>query len=190
MAYTPGNDANKIIVAPGGKVWVAPVGTAAPADATTAPVAAWIDLGYVSEDGATLRNSQTTEGIGAWQSPYPVRVVLTERAAQLAFALRQWSKDTIPLAFGGGAVTGTPPNFQYDPPAGTDAVDYRAMLVDWVDGTRAYRVVAFKVTLADQVETQLVRTAAADLPLTFDLMADAVTKPFRILTNDANAFGP
>lgn len=50
----------------GGCIYMAPVGTALPTDATTALNSAFVELGYVSEDGITNSNSMTTEDIKAW----------------------------------------------------------------------------------------------------------------------------
>ena len=44
----PGVSANK-----SGYIWVAPMGTAVPTDATTGLAAAFVGLGYLSEDGLT-----------------------------------------------------------------------------------------------------------------------------------------
>lgn len=50
----------------GGAVFVAPIGTALPADATTALDNAFSSLGYISEDGVTNNLERTSENIKAW----------------------------------------------------------------------------------------------------------------------------
>lgn len=50
----------------GGAVFRAPVGTALPSDATTNLNAAFVNLGYVSEDGLTNSNSMENDNIKAW----------------------------------------------------------------------------------------------------------------------------
>lgn len=49
-----------------GAVHRAPKGTTLPTDATTALASAFVDMGYVSEDGVTNSNSPSTEKIKDW----------------------------------------------------------------------------------------------------------------------------
>lgn len=50
----------------GGAVHFAPLGTTLPTDATTALDSAFVDLGYVSEDGLTNNNSPESDTVKAW----------------------------------------------------------------------------------------------------------------------------
>jgi hypothetical protein len=180
-----GNSAAEVVIAPGGIIRVAPLATAAPVDESAAPAAAWIDIGYVSEDGATFRFGITKDNIGAWQSMFPVRRTKTGAESSLAFAMRQWNKNNLPLAFGGGAVSVVSAgHFKYVPPAAGAAIDQRTVMVDWTDGSKVYRLVIVKATVSDVVETQLVRNAASDLPLTLEVDGLDTGDPFYLLTND------
>ena len=49
-----------------GAISIAPVGTTLPTDATTALDNAFVNLGYVSEDGLTNANSRENDDIKAW----------------------------------------------------------------------------------------------------------------------------
>ena len=50
----------------GGAVYRAPLGTTLPTDATTALNSAFVNLGYVSEDGMTNSNTASTDSVKAW----------------------------------------------------------------------------------------------------------------------------
>jgi hypothetical protein len=101
----PGTNASEIVVGASGKVLVAPLGTTAPADPFAAWPSGWIDLGFVSDAGVKMSDSKTMTEIKAWQSFYTVRRIVTARDFKLSFALVQFNKTVIPLAFGGGTVT-------------------------------------------------------------------------------------
>ena len=50
----------------GGSIYVAPIGTALPTDASTSLSGSYVNLGYISEDGVTLTTSEETDTIKAW----------------------------------------------------------------------------------------------------------------------------
>ncbi len=70
-------DATKVGVAVTGSVYKAPTGTAAPTSQSTALNAAFVDLGYIGEDGVTesLPVSGDATPIKAWQNGATVRTV-------------------------------------------------------------------------------------------------------------------
>lgn len=182
----PGQVAGETIVAGNGKIMVAPVGTTSPLDADDAWPAGWVDLGYANEDGVTVTPGLETEDIPAWQTPYPIRTVVTTRRLTVAFVLRQWNKDTVRLALGGGTITAlTAPQtgHKYSPPA-PEFLDERELGIEWVDGTKQYRWIVPKVILREDVEIQLQRGDAANLPLNFGLLAPASGDPWYLLSND------
>lgn len=176
------NDSGDIVVAGNGQVHVAVVGSTAPTDADSALSAAWTHLGLISEDGATFTDSKDIENIGAWQSFYPVRRIVTGRDAMVSFVLRQWNEQTVPFALGGGTITGTT-DFTYTPPEPED-IDERAMCVTWQDGDRDFRLYIPKGMVTENVETNLTRTSAADLPITFGATPESGNDPYLLFTND------
>lgn len=179
-----GKDVDEIVVGANGTVWNAPVGTAAPADETTAPSGTWVDLGFTSEEGVDLTDSKTLQPIPVWQLFYPARRIVTDRDLVLGFALRQWNKATVGLAFGGGTFsTPSAGHHKYVPPA-PESIAEKALMVDWIDGTKKYRLVMPRGMVTENISSKIARTGPADLPIGFGIIGDDGVDPWYLLTND------
>lgn len=185
------NDSSELTVASSGQVYVAPVGTALPTTPNGALNAAFVGLGYLTEDGVTLSVSPDIQEFMAWQSRQAVRRELTAQEIQLAFQLEQWNEETVPLAFGGGAVTSVSGGYRYDFPLESDALDERALVIDADDGDRRTRFVFPRGNVTESVETQFVRSALAVLPITFKALqpADGSVACYGLF-DDTVAFAP
>jgi hypothetical protein len=183
-------DASELVVASNGSVHVAPVGTTLPDDPTEALAGAFAELGFVTEDGVTLTVTPEITDYRAWQARSPVRRELTAQELMIGFALEQWNGETIPLAFGGGAITEPSPGvFRYDFPTDTDSLDERSLVVDWQDGDRNYRAVFERGNVTEAVETNLVRSALAVLPIGFKALEPAAGGAVAYVLSDDPAFG-
>ncbi len=99
-------DATQILVGANGDAYAGPTTTPAPTNSTTSLDAGFLNLGLLTEEGATLTVGRTLQDILAWQSFSPVRKIVTERLTEVSFTLLQVNKDNIEFAFGGGDVTG------------------------------------------------------------------------------------
>ena len=62
----------------GGHVYRAPLGTQLPTDALSELTSAFIDMGYISEDGVTNSNNADTETVNAWGGT-PVLVIQSSK---------------------------------------------------------------------------------------------------------------
>lgn len=164
----PGLEAQNVVVAGTGTVWVAPEDTPMPTDLATL-ADPWVDMGYVSEDGTTFTVSREQEDIGAWQSLEPVRVLVTSEPKVIAFELMEFDTDSLLLAFRGGTVAGTTVKTYTPPDPG--ASDVRAMVVDGKDGATTFRFCFPRVALQGDVEWVLTRSDAIRLPLEFQVLA-------------------
>lgn len=183
----PGQSASEIRTAPNGNIYVAPIATTAPTNATGSLAAGWIDLGYASEDGVTFTDGKELRDQRAWQAFYPVGKKITQRNASLAFDLMQWNKDTIKLAFGGGTWTALGGGqYRYAPPA-PETVDYRAMVVDWIEGAVRYRIYIARCLVEGEVETKLARTDDALLPIKVGVVGVSGSDPWTLFTDDVAA---
>lgn len=165
----PGMNTAEVMVGNGQTIAAAPPGTAAPASLATALASPWVDLGYADEDGVTLSDSPSETNINAWQTIDPILVLTTEIARTFAFNLMQWNAATLAFVFGGGLVT----------PAGTDPAfepglrAKYALLMRWTNASGVlcgFYVPRGQVT--GDVSSQLVRTAAGTLALTFTSTPD------------------
>lgn len=164
-------DAQSVIVAGTGAVYVAPEGTALPVD-LAALAAPFVDIGYVSEDGAQFTFDRTQEEVNAWQSSTPVRVLVTNEPISIAFELLQFDQETIALAFRGGdfSTPVAPAPVIYTPPA-PGSSDVRTLVVDAIDGDYTFRFAFPRTSLGEAVDFALVRSDAVRLPLTFNVLA-------------------
>lgn len=188
MPVANANSAAEVVVGANGQVYAAPVGTTAPADMSASFSASWLNLGYVSEDGITFDPTMDLNSIMVYQSAFPIRRDVTTRSATLSFTLMQWSKTTIPFAWGGGAVatsgTGATEIHTYTPDALGTAPDYRAVAIAWSDGTKDYRLFIPKGIITDLGEFNLTREDAAGLPVTFEALGQSGVNPFYFYTDD------
>lgn len=184
-------NADELVVASKGNIQVAPFGTELPdgtsaEDVTSDLDAAFVDLGYASEDGATLSVSPDIVDHMAWQARQAVRRDLNAQECQISTALEQWNGSTVPLAFGGGEITEpTTGVFRFDLPDEDDVLDERSLILDWADGDKHYRMVLPRGNVTEAVESNLVRNNLALLPITFKaLAADDGGSPAYILSDD------
>ena len=179
-------DADALVVAGDASVHVAPVGTAGPADIATALNVAFLDLGYTSEDGIETTPGMDITDIRTHQALYPVRRVVTGRSLEFGFTLMEWNQKSIKLAFGGGsfATTAGPPAFYTYTPPDPEDVDYRALVLEWADGAKNYRLHVPKVLVTDTSAITLARTDASGIPLTFSVIATDGADPYSFITDD------
>ncbi len=178
-------NADNVLVGSGGTIYIAPTGTTMPTNIDGALNAAFEEVGYISEDGITISAGVETAEVGAFQSFYPVRRLVTGRTLDLSFALREWREATLLLAFGGGEVAEAAGVYTYTPPAAGDALFERAMVVEWRDGDKDYRLVVPRGVVTESVETNITRSSAADLPVTFSVLSDDETQAaWSLISND------
>jgi hypothetical protein len=184
------NDPAETIVAGTGQVYVAPTGTAEPANVDSALNAAFQGLGYHTEEGVSVNKTLEIVEFKAWQSRYAIRRERDTEEFQLTFVLEQWNEVTTPLAFGGGEIVPLGGDqFKFVPPGDDDSLDERALVCDVQDGDRKIRFVVPRGTVTEGVESSFQRTEMANLPITFKaLEPEDAGDAWYFLTNDAAAY--
>jgi hypothetical protein len=144
-------------------LYLAPVGTAPPADTKTAWATPWEILGYISDDGPTVGQSTDTNEIVPWQSMVPLRTVVTKRAVTLQFILWQLNEQTLALYFDADVpVPGVGGDISMDVlSAGTQHL--YAVGIDSMDGPQALRIIFPRAGLTDAGDMQIKRGEAVPL---------------------------
>lgn len=111
-----------------GAVFVAPLGTALPTDASSTLAAAYVELGYVSEDGITNENTPENEDIKAWGGTV-VYSSQTEKTDTFTFSLLETLKaDVLKVVYGDSNVTEEGNNITIN--ATTDELPERVYVID------------------------------------------------------------
>ncbi|WP_433434502.1 hypothetical protein [Nonomuraea sp. CA-141351] len=172
MAKTNAND---IRFAPHGRILMASANTPMPAlptpqtafDETTA-VTGFTDLGYVSEEGAEIVPSLSTNDIPVWQSAAPATTVITGAGLTVAFRLMQFDPDSTALFFGGTWVkgTGTPVTSTLTLPSTPELIT-KALIIMWGDATRVAALYIPRAQVSEREGFTLTRVDPNALSMTF-----------------------
>ena len=184
--------ASQVRVPGTGELFVADVGTEAPADTTTALDPAWTGLGYTNEDGVTLSRSLEREPVNAWQSLTPLRYIYNAATLGISAAMLQSNAEVAGLWWGGGDFAETALDsgvFKADMPVIPEGTE-KAVLLEFKDDDITARIWVAKMDLAETGDVTLNRQGATAFQLTFNALApDSGTVMATWLTDDP-AFGP
>lgn len=190
-------NANNIVVAQMARVWLAPVGTAAPAGPAVVMPTGWRDVGLFTPDSLSWSTDPSFEEVRSHQSNYPTRRFQTEDAASASVDLQEWNAENFKAVYGGGtvtqvaAVTGPPAiplHYKFSPPAigGRSAV---SACIEIIDGTKHYRRIIVKCEQSEGVEQSFEKTSESTLPLRLTVLGSDLGDPWYDLTDDPS-FAP
>jgi hypothetical protein len=167
----PTLDPNEILLGinNGPGLYRAPVGTAAPADLTSAWATPWEAIGYVSDDGVTVSSSTTSDTLTPWQSTSPVRTMITGKELTAHFVMWQTNAENMAMYF------------DQPPPAETDGLtsfDIRsdsggqlyAIGIDIQDNGVITRIVFPRAQLSDTGDVQFHRGDAVGWDVTLSAL--------------------
>ena len=115
-----------------GAVYRAPLGTTLPTDATTALSGAFVDMGYISDDGVVNSNNPSTTKVKAWGGQI-VLIVTTEKpdTFKLKF-IESLNSNVLETVYGVNNVTVDAVNGTYAVKANTAALEDYVYVIDEV----------------------------------------------------------
>lgn len=178
------NDADNVRVALTGSIYMAPKGSTAPTDLDTAWDAAWLDLGFMSDDGVAMEYSTDVEDINAWQSLSPVRRVLTSVDMTLGFTAIELKSRTVTAYFPGATITNVSGAIQrLDIPAAPGPQEFSFGL-EWIDGAIKNRLVVARGEITGRESITLGRSSAVALGMTVSAYASSAPEIATWLSND------
>jgi hypothetical protein len=154
-----------VVVGQTGSVYVAPIGTPAPTDATSALNPAFIELGFTSDDGILIHEEKDLETKSSWSSFYPVDYFFLNRRTLFQFILREFTRRNLEFALEGTASGTAPGPFSYVPTI-TDILT-RALVIDWRDSVRRFRLYVPKGSVDVVSSSSITRRTPTDLPIVF-----------------------
>lgn len=178
-------NADNVRVGLNGNVYVAPKGSTAPADLTSAWDPAWVDLGYLNDDGVEMEYGTDVEDIMAWQSLSPVRRVLTSVELTLAFTAIELRASAVTLYFPDSTITEVTADtvFKLDIPSAPGSAEM-AFGFEWIDGDITNRVVIPRGEVTDRESVNFQRGEPVGLGMTVSAYASSSPELATWLSND------
>ena len=156
-----------------GAIYRAPLGTTLPTDASTALAGAFVEMGYISEDGVVNSNAPTTEKIKAWGGQI-VLVVSTEKpdTFQMTF-LEALNSNVLETVYGEANVTVDALTGTINVAANADALDEYVYVIDMVlKGGALKRVVIPDGALSELGDIVYKDDSAIGYQVTLDALPD------------------
>ncbi|MYX26749.1 hypothetical protein GTY75_08710 [Streptomyces sp. SID8381] len=190
-------NANQIVVPARTLVWLAAVGTEAPADATSEMPAGWYSVGLTTEDSLKFTEEPQFEQVKSAQTNFPSRTFQTSDSATVEVDLQQWSGRNFQAVYGGGTITtitpagggaDTPKHYRFAPPRIGGRTEV-AGCIEVIDGLKAYRYVMPRTMQMEGVSKDFQKAKESVLPLRLAVQGGDNADAWYLLTNDP-AFAP
>lgn len=154
-------------------LWVAPAGTAAPPAGPLATPrewpAPWSVLGYLSDDGPTISMDIDQEDIIPWQSPVPIRSIITGRTVNLEFVMWQLNARTLAMYFDTPVPEMSGDSLHMEVRSDEPQQLY-AVGIDTADAERTLRIVFPRASMSDAGDMEIQRGAAVPLEVTLSAL--------------------
>jgi hypothetical protein len=157
------NDASKVRVAAAGVVYHAPIATALPTDTTTALNVAFVDVGYIADEGLTADPEEATADIRAWGGDL-VRRVITEYGETYTFTMLETNANSVTAYFGNGTATAW---------EGKQIEIRKAWVFHITDGAKVRRIVLPDAAVTDRGSITYATSEAIAYPVTVSTFPNA-----------------
>jgi hypothetical protein len=125
-------NAENVLVAVTGSVYVGSTAVALPTNSTSAPALGFTELGYLSEDGFTEATDVDSDEIVAWQNGTVVRRTITSQAKTFEFMLIETKSSVLEFVRPGSTVAGSTGAYSMAVKAIT--AERKALIFDILDG--------------------------------------------------------
>lgn len=163
----------EVKLAPNGSVYLGPLGSTAPTDATAAVDAAYVAVGYIDEKGVTITPKVTTVEVNAWQSALPVKVGIKTIALDAKFVMIQDTGTSAGAFFFDQSFTYNTGTAKLVIPASPTLVE-RAAVIEWIaDDGKKNRLSLQRVIITDRDALVLDRNSATAFGVTMAVLTDA-----------------
>jgi hypothetical protein len=155
--------AANVRVAAAGVVYHAPLLTTLPTDTTTALNVAFLDVGYISDEGLSASPDESTSDIRAWGGDL-VRRVISEYGESYTFTMLETNANAVTAYFGNGTATAW---------EGKSIEIRKAWVFHITDGVKIRRIVLPDASVTDRGDITYATTEAIAYPVTLSTYPNA-----------------
>jgi hypothetical protein len=155
--------AANVRVAAAGIIYHAPLATALPTDTVAALNVAFLDVGYIADEGLTGEPEESTADIRAWGGDL-VRRVISEYGETYSFTMLETNANSVTAYFGNGSATAW---------EGKQIEIRKAWVFHITDGVKIRRVVLPDAAVTDRGAITYATTEAIAYPVTVSTFPNA-----------------
>ncbi|PRH78859.1 hypothetical protein C6N75_12700 [Streptomyces solincola] len=184
-------NATQIVVPARTRLWLAVVGTEAPADATVTMPEGWFSVGLTTEDSLKFNEEPQFEQVKSAQTDFPSRTFQTSDSATIEVDLQQWNAKNFKAVFGGGTISEITPaaggtgakHYKFAPPRIGGRTEIAAV-IEVIDGAKIYRYIIPRAMQMEGVQTDLQKAKESILPLRLAVQGGDDSDAWYLITND------